>query len=98
MCIHKHPLNKTFVYRYRYVGDIIACFNGTNRQVNEEFINRIHPKIEFTIEMEEDNKIIFLDLIIEKVSGKYDFSVFHKPFHTSRTIHSTHILSQKIRI
>lgn len=30
--IHNHPISKSFIYRYRYLDDIICCFNGTERQ------------------------------------------------------------------
>jgi hypothetical protein len=89
--IHKHPLSNKFLYWYRYVDDIIACFTGTSRQLNTfvNNINTIHPNIKFTIELELDNAINFLDLTISKVNNSHDFSIFHKPSHTDITIHNT---------
>lgn len=88
--IHNNPLSSNFIYWYRYVDDIITCFTGTNRQLDTfvNFINGIHPKIHFTMEMEEDNKINFLDLTLNKVNGKHDFSIFRKPSHTDTVIHN----------
>lgn len=31
--IHQNNLSKNFVYWYRYVDDIVACFVGTDRQL-----------------------------------------------------------------
>lgn len=35
--IHKQSLNNNLVYLYKYVHDIIAYFNGTNRQDQDNF-------------------------------------------------------------
>lgn len=54
--IEKHPIFKQhFLYYFRYVDDIIVCFTGTNRQLKifTDFINKLHTKIEFTLEMEK---------------------------------------------
>ena len=49
---------------YRYVGYIIVAFKGTDRQISTflELLNKLHPKIKFTIEIEENASIKFLDL------------------------------------
>lgn len=43
---------------FRYVDDIIACFSGTDRQLDQflKIINNIHPKIKFSIEIEKEEK------------------------------------------
>lgn len=72
--IHKNPSTKNFIYRYRYVDDILTCLLGTKRQLDTSlnFINSIHINIKFTIEMEAI-KLFFLDLIITKLHNKHDF-------------------------
>lgn len=89
--ISKHPLFKKFIYWYRYVDDVLACFIGTERQLDQflEFINNIHNNIKFTIEKEINSSINFLDITIKKSENKHDFSIYHKPTHTDTTIHNT---------
>lgn len=89
--ISKHPLFSKFVYWYRYVDDILACFTGTDRQLQLflDYINNIHPNIKFTIEIENNNSINFLDLTISRKENKHVFSIFHKPTHTDTTIHKS---------
>ena len=45
---------------FRYVDDIITC--ATEREIPSilEFFKKYHPRIKFKIELEKDNKIIFL--------------------------------------
>ena len=52
--IEKQPLFSRFIFWYRYVDDIFACFLGTNRQLTTFFknINELHPNITFTMERE----------------------------------------------
>jgi nucleoside-specific outer membrane channel protein Tsx len=53
---------------YRYVDDILIICNAETTNINntlDEF-NLIHPKIKFTIEEEQDNKINYLDITIVK--------------------------------
>lgn len=89
--ISKNPLFEKFIYWYRYVDDVLACFTGTERQLDNflDFINSIHNNIKFTIEKEHNNSINFLDLSINKINNKHNFAVFHKPTHTDMTIHNT---------
>lgn len=92
--------SKQFLYWHRYVDDILVCFLGTNRQLNTvlEYINKIHPNITFTSELEINNSINFLDLTITKINNKHDFSIYHKPSHTDTTIHnkSVHPYTHKL--
>lgn len=98
--IHNHKLSKNFLFWFRYVDDIFACFTGNVRQLNifSNFINSLHNRIEFTLETEKNNSINFLDLTITRINNKLDFSIFHKPSHTDITIHnnSTHPYSHKL--
>ena len=91
--IFKHPLTNKILYWYRYVDDILVCFIGTTRQLNvlETFINSIHSNIKFTLEIEKDNSINFLDLTITRTNNKHGFSIFHKPSHTDTTIHNSSV-------
>ena len=98
--ISQHSNFKYFLYWYRYVDDVIACFSGTDRQLNSflEFINKLHPNIKFTIELESQNSINFLDLTVTREKDKHVFSVFRKPSHTDTVIHnsSCHPIQHKL--
>ena len=89
--ISKHTLFKKCLYWHRYVDDILVCFTGTDRQLSIflDFINNIHKNIQFTLEVETNNSINFLDLKITREENKHKFAIFHKPSHTDITIHNT---------
>lgn len=71
--------------------DVIACFTGTQRQLNLflNYINSIHPNIKFTVETEKDGKINFLDLTLIHHKNKINFDIFRKPTFTDTTISNT---------
>lgn len=53
--------SKDIIFWSRYVDDILACFTGIVRQLNQfvVFINNVHPNIKFTSEKENNNSINF---------------------------------------
>ena len=65
---------------YRYVDDTFAIFPS-----NEDFnnflllLNKLHPSLTFTSEVEVDNKLPFLDVLVEKTSTCFLTSVYRKP-------------------
>jgi hypothetical protein len=73
---------------FRYVDDILAGFIGTERQLNSflEYINSLHEKIKFTLEIEKENKINFLDLTITKNENKLFFNIYRKPSYSDAII------------
>ena len=50
--------------------------------------NLIHPKIQYSIETEHNNKINFLDLEIKKVNNCIKFSIYRKPTTSKTSIHN----------
>lgn len=84
---HKNKI----VFYYRYVDDTIVLFNGNNRQLTllKNYLNSLHPNLQFTLEEEKDDSINFLDLTITKHNNKLQFKIYRKPTTTSMTIHST---------
>lgn len=86
--------NKYFVgqphilYYYRYVDDIIMCWTGTLRQIDifVRKINNLHPKIKFTLELEVDKALNFLDLTVSRIDNRHDFQIYRKPTYTDVTI------------
>jgi hypothetical protein len=70
----------------RYVDDIFAV---TKREkVNETltWLNSQHPKIQFTFEIEENGRIPFLDVMVERSIDRLVFDVYRKPTSTQRYI------------
>ena len=51
------PSFRRFLFWYRYVDDVFACFVGTRRQLDLFYnsLNKLHSNIKFTIELESDN-------------------------------------------
>ena len=98
--IRAHPYFKLFMFWYRYVDDVLAIFLGTRRQLQNflNFINDLHRNITFTIEIEVNDSINFLDLSITKQNNKLNISIFHKPTHMDMVIHNTsaHPYSHKL--
>jgi hypothetical protein len=88
------------IFFYRYVDDIIILYDGNSRQVNifNKFMNKIHPNMKFTLELEENNSLNFLDLTLKKSDNRFMFNVFRKPTATDTTIHATshHPMSHKL--
>lgn len=91
--------NKITEY-HRYVDDTILIFKGNTRQLDllHKFLNNITPNLKFTMETEQSNKINFLDITIEKIDNRLDFSIYRKPTTSNQTIHSTsyHPVSHKL--
>jgi len=46
-------------------------------------LNGVENKVQFTLEMEKDNYLPFLDVGIMKVEGKLVTKVYRKPTHTA---------------
>jgi hypothetical protein len=62
------------------------------------FLNNIHDSISFTLELETDRKLNFLDLTIDIGTLKHEFSIFRKPTYTNQVIpaDSCHPISHKL--
>jgi len=70
-----------FFYR-RYVDDVFCLFDSVAQaHLFCDFINRLHPNISFTIEIEQDSKLSFLDVHINR-TNTFHTSVFRKPSFT----------------
>jgi hypothetical protein len=64
----------------RYMDDIFSIFANEN-QCNDFFkvLNSTHPSIQFTFEKEFENKLPFLDVLVEKSPQKFLTTVYRKP-------------------
>ncbi|CAF3775583.1 unnamed protein product [Rotaria socialis] len=69
---------------YRYVDDIFMIFHGTQREIElfVKFMNNIEPKIKFTLEIQKENKLPFLDVMIERNNMELITYVYRKPTDT----------------
>lgn len=76
------------------------------RDVVEEFLehlNSMRPSIKFTMEEEENSKLAFLDVLLErKADGSIDTSVYRKTTHTNRYLqykshHPVHVKRGMVR-
>ena len=60
-----------------------------------QHLNAQHPFIQFTMEKEQQCKIAFLDVLVERTSESFATRVYRKPTHTDRYINyaSHHLIS-----
>ena len=64
---------------HRYIDDTYTSFSDiSHAQLFLNHINLAHPNIKFTMELESDNKISFLDILITKQNNKITTNVFRK--------------------
>ncbi|XP_074039195.1 uncharacterized protein [Leptinotarsa decemlineata] len=85
---------------HRYVDDCLVFIDGNSIVAHDilNSLNNLHPKIKFTLEIEQDNKLNFLDLTITKTYNKLDFSIYRKPTQTDHVIpfNSFHPMQHKL--
>ena len=62
--------------------------------------NNLYPSIKFTLESEENNKLAFLDVLIEINDGKFVTSIYRKSTFTGQYInyHSYRAIKRKINL
>ena len=85
----------------RYADDTWIVIREQEISRFHEFINTIEPSIQFTMEMESDRKISFLDVEVERNSdGGVSFGVFRKSTHTGKYLdyRSQHPYSHKLSV
>ena len=69
---------------YRYVDDIFMILHGTQREIIlfVNFMNKLEHSIKFTIEMQTDNKLPFLDVMVERRNSELITYVYRKSTDT----------------
>ena len=85
----------------RYIDDVLFICNKKEEVENTlEKINNIEDSIKFTVEMEENNELPFLDVKIIKRGKDLIFDVYRKPTNSDNYIHyfSAHSNSTKTGI
>lgn len=71
---------------HRYVDDIWAVIKKDEIEFFMDILNGHFETINFTYEIEENGKLPFLDLEIQRIGCDLEFAVYHKPTSTMRTI------------
>jgi predicted GIY-YIG superfamily endonuclease len=73
------------LFFYRYVDDIVCAVNHDEIQDLQCALNSFHPKLQFTVEEENEGKLAFLDtLLIRENDGKIAMNWYHKPTWSGR--------------
>ena len=70
----------------RYVDDVFSIWPHDTQSLDEFLghLNSQKPTIQFTMEKEEDGKIAFLDVLVQKKGTLATTSIFRKKTHTDR--------------
>lgn len=75
----------------RYVDDIFVIWQHGRNELNNFFhhISSVNEKIKFTMKMEENGKLPFLDILLYRTAlKKIGHTVYRKPTHTNRYLHA----------
>jgi len=69
---------------FRYVDDILLIYNSHLIDIREIlfFFNSLSPSLKFTLELEANNKLDFLDLTLIKTDKNISFNIYRKPTTT----------------
>jgi hypothetical protein len=85
----------------RFVDDVLAILRKQSYDRILKMINSIEPAIQFTVEVEKDSMLPFLDLkIMKNEDGSLKFNVYRKPTHSGKYLDfgSEHTLSQRLSV
>ena len=85
----------------RYVDDTCTALPASRVQEFLEHLNSVEPSIRFTVEVESDGQLPFLDVLLRHdPDGSILTSVYRKPTHTDRYLDfsSHHPLAHKIAV
>ena len=100
----KYELSKILpqgIHWYRYVDDILCLWPTThNHNVFLSDLNSLVPSIKFTLEIENNNILPFLDINIHRTERTFKFSIYRKPTNILQYVHyySAGSLSTKISV
>ena len=71
----------------RYVDDIIAIIPNNSQDTLIVYLNSINSNIKFTFEIENNQKLPYLDILIIKNSdGSLKFDIYRKPSYTRKLL------------
>ena len=70
------------IFYKRYVDDIFAVFESeSDADAFYSYLNTRHENIKFTFEKEKDNKLPFLDILINNESDLQNFGISQKDIY-----------------
>lgn len=70
----------------RYVDDVFAVVQKDEVDETLRNLNKVHKNLKFTMEVEENGRIPFLDIMVKRNSGVLEFEIYRKPTSTQRFI------------
>ena len=73
-------------FRYRYVDDTLTSLKKSEKIDFLNHLNRLNPSIQFTMELEKDGTIAFLDCLITRSDNSVQTSAYRKPTSTDRLL------------
>ena len=73
----------------RYVDDTFVLWQHGDDHLQEflQHLNGLHNRILFTMEKEDDHKLPFLDVLVERANNRLKTDVYRKPTHTNLYLH-----------
>jgi len=84
-----HTLTKPGIVAYfQYVDDILLIYNRHLIDIEDVLstFSSFCPSLKFTLELEKDNKLNFLDLTLEKTNTCFSYSIYRKATTTDTII------------
>jgi len=74
---------------WRYVDDIFAIWPHGHIELNDFLtqLNNKEPSIKFTLEIETNNQLPFLDVLVKKSNTGFQTQVYRKKTHTNQYLH-----------
>ena len=72
------------VYWGRYMDDVISLWNYGETELRGFTYDR---NLQFTLQVEIENKLPFLDVLIIRNTDKLDFIIYRKPTQNNRYLH-----------
>lgn len=75
----------------RFVDDIGTIFDISKCDPDDFLtqLNNVYPTIKFTMEMEHDNKLPFLDVLLIRQDDHIEFDIYRKPTNNMQSIHES---------
>ena len=68
----------------RFADDSFSIIKKTAISTFHNTLKNIDPNISFTMELEQNNQISFLDTLITRQGNNLEVDVYRKPTHTNR--------------
>ena len=88
---------RPLLYR-RYIDDTFLLFRTPdNIPAFLQYLNSQHSNIQFTSEIENNNKLSFLDVLVQKYENNFDTSVFRKKSHTDLGLNFNSFIPHKFK-